>query len=458
MLFNSVEFFILLMLTVAAYWCVPSLRLRQDILIVSSLIFYAYWFPPYLALLLGLSAAGYLCGLLAVARPRAAVAAACVLFLGILGYFKYAPQVSRGIVDLGLLPAKASLADVALPLGISFIVFQKIAYVVDIARKERAPEPNPRIFLLFVSFFPQLIAGPICRGSELLPQLRSERVFRPAQAAGGLVLLAAGLFLKSLADSLSGYVEGVYSAAQPVRGASAAATLCFGVQILCDFWGYSTMAVGAALMFGIDIPINFELPYLATSMQEFWRRWHVTLSRWLRDYLYIPLGGSRGGTWLTYRNLILTMLLGGIWHGAGLVFVIWGAIHGAALAAERAVKSAVTGKGRRYRFVTTALGWSWTMAVVFVGWIFFRSADVAGACRMLRRVFSEAPTPAALPWDARAVLLLFAATMVPLHLLISEMKGERIALEWRMVSAAYLLLAGILLGAPTSTPFIYFQF
>jgi D-alanyl-lipoteichoic acid acyltransferase DltB (MBOAT superfamily) len=450
------------------------LAARQSILLVASLLFYGFWYPPHLVLLLSLAALAYLATRLIDTdhdEARTWTALAVIGSLVTLAYFKY----SGYFLDLfqPFLEASGKTIDsnsfnIELPLGISFIAFQIIAYVVDVHQRKIAAEKNAFTFLLFVSFFPQLIAGPICRGSELMPQLKLPVFFYAHRFFSGLAIFSIGLMLKSVfADNLSGFVDGIYGTpADSSGGELMMASIGFGIQILADFWGYSTMAVGMALMFGIVIPINFNLPYISLTLQDFWRRWHMTLSSWLRDYLYIPLGGNRNGSILTYRNLFLTMLLGGLWHGASTNFVIWGAIHGVYLAIERYITRAGSAAIRNGRTVLSSVARIWTpfgylltMFVVFVAWVFFRADTLSDSVSVLSGI-AKAPLDGigAIPTSVWVLFLLFAVVQFPAHALIERSRSESLTLGPLLTTAFWMFLITAIFTSPDAVPFIYFQF
>lgn len=466
MLFTSLDYFVLLLVSAALYWLTPSLRIRQIVLLISSVIFYASWMPPFLLLLLLVMAINFFAGL-HVRTARHWLVAAVVIDLMVLAIFKYTNfAISSGVELLNLLGLNISAPhfNIVLPLGISFYIFQAIAYVVDVRTKRIEAERDPLVFLLFKLFFPQLIAGPITRGHELLPQLKTVHRFHLATFAAGLLLLSCGLVLKSgLADNISPYVNLVFADPAKSTGASAAlGAVGFGAVILGDFWGYSTMALGSALLFGVVLPPNFNLPYIATSLQSFWRRWHMTLSTWLRDYLYIPLGGSRGGSLMTARNLMIVMGLGGLWHGAAWTFVIWGLIHGSWLVIERTWLSATRGfktaNPQLWR-LTIPAGWVITMIVVFTGWVFFRAATPQDAITILGRIATFAPAQ----MDGAAIRIaliigVFFAAMYPLHLLISRRADRLLGITGMFVISFWLTLLAVVLSAEDLQSFIYFQF
>jgi alginate O-acetyltransferase complex protein AlgI len=478
-LFNSVEFLVLLGLTLVAYWSSGNLVMRQIVLGVASVIFYVSWSPPYLILLLAAIWGTQVLVLLDTPERRWPVPLAIVLLLTLLGFVKYADFARRIVHDLSGSSVAFSAWKIILPLGISFYVFQMIAYAVDVRRGEYERERNPFLLALFIMFFPHLIAGPICRPHQLLPQLKQVHRFEPERLVHGFLMIACGLFLKiAIADNLSGFVDlafGEPAARTPLE--CLAAALVFGIVIFCDFWGYSTIAVGAALAFGVVIPQNFNLPYAAGSLQEFWRRWHITLSSWLRDYLYKPLGGSRAGSWLTYRNLIIVMVLGGLWHGANYTFLIWGALHGGWLVIERLFLEQARSIPVFSRLqaavprLMRGLGWAITMFVVFVGWVFFRADSAGTAVALLKRAVMSKP------WAMTAELarivpfvVLFLLVHVPMHRLLQGnalgravvgAKGARwtwLGAPARAVLAFWITLSAIVLGEGRVAEFIYFQF
>jgi alginate O-acetyltransferase complex protein AlgI len=470
MLFNSIEFFILLFITGVLYWLSPSIFWRQNFLLIASLLFYAYWFPPYLTLFIGLVLLAYIFGLRISQGKQHSLLLSVYLLIGVLVYFKYTnfllDSISNILHSLNF-HALISPVDIKAPLGISFIVFQLIGYLVDVKDNKIAPEKDFRVFALFLSFFPQLIAGPICRGHELIPQLRQKMVFNLHQFIGSLVMIMTGLFLKvSFADGLAPFVNSVFNSTDGFTGKPTLwATLGFGVQIFCDFWGYSTIAVGGAKLFGIDIPINFNLPYLSTSLREFWRRWHITLSNWIRDYIYISLGGSRKGQLQTSLNLITTMGMCGLWHGASFNFVIWGLLHGLFLVLERfvahtfkVIKNTII--GRFLGFIWPIFGWLITISFVFITWIFFRSNTLTDAFQILVTLLNPANlvTIASPPHSFFVIMLTFVMTHIPLSKLIDAMHTEKIRSSFRLIIAGWLFVFSIVMSSGGSLQFIYFEF
>ncbi|MBR0730657.1 MBOAT family protein [Bradyrhizobium japonicum] len=350
----------------------------------ASAYFYAAHVPAYLWLL-GLSAAGNyaVAMLIEKGRRRWLYLAAIAFNLVPLGYFKYWDFVARNVDRVLGLPFTPS--NIVLPLAISFITFEQIAFLSDL-HAGRVERGSPLRYAAFISFFPKLIAGPIIRYTEMLPQFRAGK--RPSLdlMVTGLCIFSIGLFKKvAFADQLAPSADRIFGLAsgQLVSGTDAAlAITAYAAQIYFDFSGYSDMAIGLACMLGLTLPVNFFSPYKATSIIEFWRRWHITLSRFLRDYLYIPLGGNRGGTSRTYVNLFLVMTLGGLWHGAGFAFIIWGALHGVALILNHAWNSIRPAALAHSRLISVA-GWAVTMVTVLFGWVFFRAVDLATSRNML---------------------------------------------------------------------------
>lgn len=400
MLFNSFEFlFAFLPLTLLGFFWVGRLGHEPAIawLVLASLFFYGWWNPSYVPLIIASMLVNYGIGrrLGREHQPRSTSARVLLVLgiafnLGLLGWYKYA---NFGVETLNaVLGTDIHLHQVLLPLAISFFTFQQIAYLVD-AYQGIAREYHFSHYLLFVTFFPQLIAGPIVHHKEMLPQFLRKETLRPdvANLAIGGTIFVIGLFKKTV------FADGVAVHATPIFDRAAGGdtltffeawggALAYTWQLYFDFSGYSDMAIGAARLFGIRLPQNFHSPYKATSIVEFWRRWHMTLSRFLRDYLYIPLGGNRHGAFKRYRNLLLTMLLGGLWHGAGWTFIIWGALHGVYLIMNHAwdrVWVAVAPRPFLPRAAARLLAWSITFVAVVIGWVFFRAADLDAALRML---------------------------------------------------------------------------
>ena len=466
MAFNSFVFVgLFLPITLLLFWVAPTPSAQRSVLLCSSLLFYGYLFPWYLLLLIVLVGIAWFCSLrVEVSATRWPVWLAALLLLGTLGFYKYAGFFAQIGADIGLAEAGFRVPDLALPLGISFIVFQALGYVIDVQRREFVAEKNFAVVLLFKAFFPQLIAGPICRAHELMPQLKGCFTFHLDRFTSGLAIFALGMLLKAfLADGLAPLVDQLYLPKDHYAFADAwAASIGFGGQIYADFWAYSTMAVGLARMFGIEIPVNFRLPYLSTSLREFWRRWHITLSQWLRDYVYKPLGGSHHGAKRTFVALMLTMLLGGLWHGANYTFIVWGAIHGVALALEHGVLARKKPQQLGSWSFAKLLGWGYTFLVVFIAWVFFRAVDVTQAVEIVVAMFTPAQAARALGsidlqqiWFLVGVLVI---AQVPVEWLLGQLRREKLGAGTSVAIAFWSLVATVVLGAPVAVPFIYFQF
>ena len=363
------------------------------VLVGASLFFYGAWKPVYLLLLVASIGANFSLGLLMEKphRRRRIGMLGVALNLALLGYFKYTNFVFDSVH--ALTGAPLPLVNVVLPLGISFFTFQQIAYLVDVMRGARV-ERDIVSYTLFVSFFPHLIAGPLVHHAEMIPQFKRGRTLRSSLlAARGLAIFAAGLFKKVvIADNLAQFVSPVFAHLDAGGNVTTSwawlSTLAYTLQIYFDFSGYSDMAIGLALLFGIRLPVNFRSPYKAASIIDFWRRWHITLSRFLRDYLYIPLGGNRRGEPRRYLNLMLTMLLGGLWHGAGWNFLIWGGLHGVYLSVNHLwQKWRGAAKVRAADHLAAVISWALTFFAVVIAWVFFRAKTAAGAWAMLGALF-----------------------------------------------------------------------
>src|SRR5712672_624973 len=380
---------------------------RAGIMVLAgaSLFFYGAWRPVYLLLLVASVAVTFSLGLRMEdpLRRRGIGTFGVALNLAVLCYFKYTNFIFDSLNTLTGAPLP--FVNIILPLGISFFTFQQIAYLVDVMRGAKV-ERDIVSYTLFVSFFPHLIAGPLVHHAEMIPQFKRGRTGRSAVlAARGLAIFAAGLFKKVvIADNLAQFVSPVFAHLDAGGGVTTPwawlATLAYTLQIYFDFSGYSDMAVGLALMFGIRLPVNFRSPYRAISIIEFWRRWHITLSRFLRDYLYIPLGGNRLGEQRRYLNLLVTMLLGGLWHGAGWNFLVWGGLHGVYLCINHLWRAWRGGKADASPTGPAAKGvcWAITFFAVVLGWVFFRARTADGAWQMLSGLFGfEAGSSAYVP-------------------------------------------------------------
>jgi alginate O-acetyltransferase complex protein AlgI len=457
-----------------AYWATPWRRGRVWLLLGASCAFYASWSRELALLVVASAALDYglaraLEGCAGPRRRRALVAVSVTANLGLLCYFKYAGfflrSLEEGLHALGAdvaLPALRVLA----PLGISFYTFEAISYVVDVYRGRIRAERDLAAFLLFILFFPHLMAGPIVRAGDFLPQVARHKRWSWLRLQAGAQLFLLGLFKKlAIADRMALFADPVF--ADPGgyrRGAVWIAVFAYALQIYADFSGYSDMALGFAHLLGYKLAPNFRTPYLAPNIAEFWRRWHVSLSGWLRDYLFIPLGGSLGLGWQTVRNLMATMTLGGLWHGASWTFVAWGVLHGLLLVLHRAFRAGCAGRPRLERALRSGPGTAarvgCTFLCVCLGWVFFRAQTFGAAAALLARMVWPGPSRteplAAFGFVATVVVVLLG------HGLAHRALGRRFLdrLPAPVVGACYAgaLMLALLLAPGTGKPFIYFQF
>jgi alginate O-acetyltransferase complex protein AlgI len=431
-------------------------------LLAASYFFYGTWNYKFIALLLTLTAIDYTAGLLLERTPKgprrkAVLIASLAANLGFLGFFKYFNFLAANLALLAGRPPGAFTMDIVLPLGISFHTFQSMSYVVDVYRGDQEAVRNPIDYALFICFFPQLVAGPIVRARDFFRDLLHWRTPTAEEISSGVLLLVLGLTKKmAFADQFATVANAYFGnvAAHPGALAAWSGVAAFGLQIYFDFSGYTDMAIGMAGLLGFHFPINFRRPYLAQSITDFWRRWHISLSTWLRDYLYIPLGGNRRGPAMTYRNLLLTMLLGGLWHGASWNFVIWGGYHGCLLALER-----LTGIDRPNRWWLTIPRIVFTFALVMMGWVFFRAADLPQSLQILRGMFHGPGGKLLLePWQLG--LAITALVLAVLEEQTEWFEGLSRAPVFAYASAMALMLLCIeIFGViDTAIPFIYFQF
>jgi alginate O-acetyltransferase complex protein AlgI len=445
------------------FYTAPA-RFRRYVLLLASYVFYMFWNPVFIFLIFALTAIDYFAGLwierTAGHRRIWALWVSLAANLGFLGFFKYTNFLIDNVAWIaGVSPARYHLA-LILPLGISFHTFQSISYVVDVYRGEQKAVHDPIDYALFIAFFPQLVAGPIVRAGEFFGDLWHWRGPTVPEAYQGASLILTGLVKKIvLADQFAAVADGYFNAVASTPGTPAAwsGVVAFAMQIFFDFSGYTDIAIGCALLFGFHFPVNFRRPYLSQSLTEFWSRWHISLSRWLRNYVYIPLGGNRQGSVGTYRNLILTMLIGGLWHGASWNFVIWGGYHGTILAVERAlgVKKEEAARPFYFGWLRTLL----TFGLVCVGWVFFRAHTLGESLLTIRRMFAFENGVFLL--EKRhiafiAVTLVLALVEEKRHLL--ERMGS--APAWAHAVGLALVLAAVEIFGVTdrSIPFVYFQF
>ncbi len=473
MLFASIPFLVgflpAVLITTFAMRRWFGLRGALATLVIGSLVFYGWYHPPFLLLLLGSVAVNYvLAQKISASLSRLLTGMGVAFNLALLGWYKYAgffDDIARALSGNGF-----GIPDVLLPLGISFFTFQQIAYLVDIYQGKAKPG-DALEYLFFVAFFPQLIAGPIVHHSEMIPQLSQPRfaMFKAEDIASGLVLFCIGLAKKVLiADGLAPGADAMFEA--QALGIELSATeawlgmLCYTFQIYFDFSGYADMALGLGLLFGLKLPVNFNSPYKATDIIEFWRRWHITLSKFLRDYLYIPLGGNRHGPFRRYANLWLVMLLGGLWHGAGWQFVVWGGLHGAYLT------TAHFWRANNMPRLSPTIGFALTFAAVVIAWVFFRAETFGQAYAVLQAMFGFTAVnylSSAIFVELNSILVTLLLAMLlaffaPNSIEISKRLEKRpigiFSPLWYAIAGCIAALSLTHIYSSGSHAFIYFQF
>lgn len=473
MLFNSLHFVVFFVIVYALYRAF-DFRWQNRLLLAASLYFYGVWDWRFLGLLLLSTAVDYVCALeihksATESRRRLFIWLSVGSNLTVLGFFKYynffADSLQSLATSVGVTLDDITL-NIILPMGISFYTFQTMSYTIDVYRRRLEPCRNIWDFALYISFFPQLVAGPIERALQLLPQLTQPRTISRAQIADGLWLIFFGFFLKVfVADNLNKIVAVGFATDVPVSGDLALiSTYAFAFQIFGDFAGYSSIAIGLAKLMGIELMTNFRFPYFVTNPSDFWRNWHISLSTWLRDYLYIPLGGNRGSRFMHYRNLFLTMLLGGLWHGAAWTFVIWGAYQGGILVLHRILEPYLA----RIRPATeSGVATWWLIRVVFMfhltclGWLIFRAQSAPQIADMLSAIFTMPGfSPAA--WYYAGQVAFYSGLLILIQV-IQMRRNDLLAVTHlsmapRVVLVTTLFFLAAAFGEYGGQSFIYFQF
>lgn len=495
MVFNSYTFIVFFIVVLALHNGPFSWTAKKINLLLASYLFYALWNPPFILLLwLSTVVDFYMARLIAVEqqphRRKLLLTVSLVLNLGMLSYFKYGGFLLENFTALlsamGIV-FQAAKPNIILPVGISFYTFVTLSYTLDVYRRRFAPEPSFLNFALFVTYFPHLVAGPIVRPEDLIPQFKTPRRATAEQLSWGLFLLSLGLFMKvTVADGLlADTADLIFSLPFPVQMLDAwMGVLAFSGQIFCDFAGYSTCAIGVSLCLGFVLPDNFRYPYASIGFQDFWRRWHITLSTWLRDYLYIPLGGNRRGSLRTYVNLMITMLLGGLWHGASWTFVVWGALHGFFLCIERLWRAWSANRRAKVTELLVAdqpvsrasvippvsfsngftkFGLAMlTLLLVNVTWVFFRAPTFNGAMLLLLSMFGVIPNGAPMLTNlAILTVSIITVALIGCHWLMRDTSLIQVAkrLPWWVLSLGWAgMLILVILTQKSSGSFIYFQF
>lgn len=479
MSFNSLPYLLFLPTVLAVYWLLPH-RQQNLFLLAASYFFLGFIHPWFVGLIVAVSLTHFLAGVAMGKWPhlkKRILVASLVISLGILGFFKYANFFLENVTTLlqciGL-PSFTTTLSIMLPVGISFYTFQAIAYSIDIYRGKIIPQKHLVDFTLFISFFPQLVAGPIERSRDLMPQVVQPRHLTSEQFKHGLLLLVWGFFKKVvIADNCGLIAYKVFSLADPDFYVLWAGVYAFAIQILADFWSYTDIARGTAILFGFKLSRNFNHPYFSTSPADFWRRWHMSLSYWLRDYVYIPLGGSRAGRWRAQVNIMITFFLSGLWHGASWNFVLWGAYHGLVVVGHRLLKSACSLFSLQHpaalRPVVQAGKILLTFILVCIGWLIFRVTELD----RLQELFMLSPQGVSGDSIRVALYIFFLSFLYSLPIwlhgignIVSQRymkKGDIVQLPDKLLLFRPLLMLLLFLGiltlrSPEPSTFIYFQF
>ena len=473
--FNSLEYAVFLPVVFAIYWLLPH-KFRWPLLLVASYYFYMSWNPKYVVLILLTTTVSFVAARLLEkqednAARKGILAVTLIVCLGVLFFFKYFNFVSKSVATFFKLFAinlHPVTLDLLLPVGISFYTFQTLSYVIDVYNRKVVPEKHFGIYATFISFFPQLVAGPIERTSNLLPQITSEKEFDYDLAMQGARQMLWGFFKKiAVADAVAVYVNAAYGNLLQCTGSDLLlAIFFFTVQIYCDFSGYSDIAIGTAKLFGIKLMTNFASPYFSLSVKEFWSRWHISLSTWFRDYVYIPLGGSRCSRLRNYANLMITFLVSGLWHGADWKFIVWGGIHGIAQVIEKILGLDKLPKGTAGKLL------SWLIVFIFcnIAWVFFRADSFQDALYVIRHAVPDFGSlgsymQSSIGLEKRKLRYLFAViAIVGIYDFISLKKDIIDVLKNKKIPclileyALIILIASALINNAESSQFVYFQF
>ncbi len=469
LMFNSPEFLFLGILVMSVYAAIYRNKMSRTLFLLAFSLFFYYKTSGFFVLLLvatlvvvyGMTRWMNHCK----GRGRKVwLAGVVTVVLAVLGYFKYANFLGENVSLL--LHLDFHRLDIFLPVGISFYSFQLLSYAIDVYRRELEDERNFLDYAFYITFFPQLVAGPIVRAKHFLPQLKKPVTVKRSEVEKGFFLIMIGLVKKSiLADYLAQYNDLVFGNPLAYSGAETLMAIYgYAIQIYCDFSGYTDMAIGMGKMMGFDLGINFNKPYQSTSLTDFWRRWHISLSSWLRDYLYIPLGGNRKGKFRTYLNLMITMLLGGLWHGANWKFIFWGGMHGLGLVVDKLWRKITRGR-LEGNFFARILGWFITLHFVVALWIFFRADSFSTAWLMIQRVFTAFDwTIVPVFYQTRSLFVWLLVAAVLIHAIpssrFSKVEQAYIRTPFLVKAVAFILLIQCILQLHTSEvqPFIYFQF
>lgn len=481
--FNSIDFAIFLPIVFILYWFITTKNLKiQNLLIVAaSYVFYGWWDWRFLSLILFSTIVDYTVGLELLkkrdqAKRRILLCTSILVNLGLLGFFKYYNFFLDNFVTAFSFwgtEIRANSLNIILPVGISFYTFQTLSYTIDVYKRKLDPTKNFIAFSAFVSFFPQLVAGPIERATNLLPQFYAKRIFDYNKVIDGLKQILWGLFKKLvIADNCAEYANLIFNNSTDYPGSTLLlGALFFSFQIYCDFSGYSDIAIGTSRLFGFDLMRNFSFPYFSRDIAEFWRRWHISLSTWFRDYLYIPLGGSRGGIGMKIRNTFIIFIVSGFWHGANWTFIIWGALNALyflplLLLKKNRENFDIVAKGKYLPTIKEFFGIGITFSLTVMAWIFFRAENITHAIHILSKIFSKSliTIPYFSGWEIAltTILLVIFFTAVEWIGREGQYAISNIGLNWpRPIRWMYYSFIIFLIGLfmqTKETPFIYFQF
>lgn len=430
MLFNSIDFAVFLPIVFALYWFVTkkSLKMQNLLIIAASYLFYGWWDWRFLSLIIFSTLVDYAVGISLSkqenkTKRKILLWTSILVNLGFLGLFKYYDFFLENFISafslLGM-PIQANSLHIILPVGISFYTFQTLSYSIDVYRRKLEPTKDFFAFAAFVCFFPQLVAGPIERATHLLPQFYRKRKFDYSQAVDGMRQILWGLFKKIvIADNCANYANIIFNNSEDYSGSTLAlGALFFTFQIYCDFSGYSDIAIGTSRLFGFDLKQNFNFPYFSRDIAEFWRRWHISLSTWFRDYLYIPLGGSRGGTWMKVRNTFIIFIVSGFWHGANWTFIVWGALNAVYFLPLLLTKNNrnhidIVAKGKYLPSKKELLSILLTFSLTVVAWIFFRAENISHALAYITEMFTDFDSYLSFGvyWEYKKILLFITVFM-----------------------------------------------
>ena len=476
MLFNSFEFLVFFPIVCLVYFALGKNKYRNPFLLIASYYFYMNWNPVYALLILTSTVLTYFCGLLVAAnfnrikRKKLFLTLSLVINFSILFVFKYYNFINESIWDImSILGLRWNVPniDLLLPVGISFYTFQAVGYTIDVYRGTIKAEREFGTYALFVSFFPQLVAGPIERAKNLLPQFHREHSFKYENLVPGFKLMLWGFFMKlCVADRLGEYVDAVYNNVDAHNGSSLLiATILFTFQIYCDFGGYSNIAIGVAKILDYDLMVNFRRPYFSESVKDFWRRWHISLSSWFSDYVYIPLGGSRVRYVRHLFNLLVTFLVSGIWHGANWTFVMWGALHGCFLIIHNVFKRITSAypplQYLCHTYSSRIIRVMSCFVCIALGWVFFRANNVSDVFTIFSKIFTDHQmpfiAPMALGYGSLSLLILFVKDFADEYFpQITCLNSSNKIIS--ILATACLTIYIILFGAIDNSQFIYFQF